>query len=300
MFTVAASVLNAQIGSSVTWICVSEWISNSCQHFFFFLKKNRLSGCKQLFFSFTKKALWHCLPANQLFDPGRSSVHVTATSRNNGSPYASTYFQVCLRWNDAWYKNVFKTKKIDQSDCLSWIWFNSPDFIPSCHRARYEGEGGGGSGFISGVSDGSHYHQGKLAALSLQSWPRSLCCCKHRSLKLRFRSFGVFGVSYWPDSATLLLWHTQIYMKNSSIRLKYVLLYCCWWLILLCREVLGEPVIQLCIHSRNLDHSLAVCFLMLLWSFFFFQTITFCKKMSGNVVPLSINTFQMWHFISLA
>lgn len=140
----------------------------------------------------------------------------------------------------------------------------------SCERR------GGGSGFSSGVSEGSHYHQGKLAALSLQSWPRSLLFVVANT----DNKSSISGASPCLVSVTDLtapLYHCgtpkYIYNVNSSIWLKYALLYCCWWLILLCREVLGEPVIRLCIHSRNPDHSLIVCSLMLL-CFLFFCSLT--------------------------
>lgn len=119
-------------------------------------------------------------------------------------------------------------------------------------------QGVGGSGFSSGVSEVSHYRQGKSAALSPQSWPRSLLfvVANTNTIKAPFQELRCV----W---CRLLTWqrhfitvaHPNIYHINSSIWIKYALLYCCWWL-----EVLGEPVIQLCTHSRNHDHSLAVCF----------------------------------------
>lgn len=59
------------------------------------------------------------------------------------------------------------------------------------------------SGFSTEVSEVSHYHQGKLTALSLLSWPRSLygIYIEHKS---SISVSGGCGVNYWPSRTTLL------------------------------------------------------------------------------------------------
>lgn len=138
---------------------------------------------------------------------------------------------------------------------------------PSVVRARRRGGvAGGGSGFSSGVSEGSHYRRGKSAALSLQSWPRSLLfVLANTDHKSSISGASLCLVSLTDLTAPLHYRGTPKYRwKNASIRLKYALLYRCYddCFFSAGKSWMSPSFIQLCIHSRNHDHSLAVCSLM--------------------------------------
>lgn len=125
---------------------------------------NRLSGCKQLFFSFTKTALlcdivfqW----INSLTPAGarRMSPLTAETTDLHTSP---TCIKVCLWWNDAaWYKKHRSDQIVfPESDLTALIFY----LHVTEHGMSCEQGGGGAGGLVSAAGSAKNH---------------SFCCCKH-------------------------------------------------------------------------------------------------------------------------